>query len=49
MPKDLDLSIDKTSLDEEWVNQPALYFEWARYAADCSGALDTAKRALDLV
>lgn len=48
MPKDLDLSIDKTDLATEWVNQPTLYFEWAKYAADCQADLDRAKSRLEL-
>ena len=45
----LDLSIDKTSLDQEWVEQPALYFKWAKAAADANSDLDRAKSRLELV
>jgi hypothetical protein len=49
MPKELRLSIDKTALEQEWVEQPALYFEWAKEAADCQSVLDREKSRLDVV
>lgn len=41
--------IDKMQLDREWVNQPALYVEYAEKLADASQTLDYAKSTLDVV
>ena len=46
---DLRLEIDKLRLDEEWVEQPKLYFTWARKHADALLRVDKTKSYLDLV
>ena len=46
---DLRLDIDKLRLDEEWVDQPKLFFKWARKHADALLRVDKTKSYLDLV
>src|SRR5687767_666985 len=41
--------IDKFALDVEWVNQPALYVEYAERLAEQNKRLDYAKSELELV
>jgi len=43
-----DLDIDKNNLDEEWLNQPALYGTYALLAASARQSYDEAKVALDV-
>ena len=43
------LTIDETVLDEEWIEQPKLYFHWARKLADARRSLDESKSNLDVV
>ena len=43
------LEIDRFKLDEEWVNQPKLYREWATKHADTILEVDEAKANLDAV
>jgi hypothetical protein len=45
----LDLSIDKNNLDAEWVEQPTLYFHWAKNASDAQHSLDKEKAKFDLI
>lgn len=45
---DLVFDIDKNLLDEEWVNQPKLYFRWASQLEDAKEELDEAKRNYDV-
>ena len=42
------LEIDKFALDEEWIKQPGLYFEWAERVASARQSLDLAKAQLDV-
>jgi hypothetical protein len=44
-----DLTIDKFSLDQEWINQPLLFCEWAEKAVEASFERDKAKEQLDLI
>jgi hypothetical protein len=41
--------LDQHRLDEEWVNQPRLYFEYAQKLADASKEVEQKKAELDLV
>jgi len=43
------LDIDKNLLDDEWINQPKLYFKWAVQLEDAREDLDNAKADFDLV
>jgi len=43
------LSIDRDRLDEEWVNQPRLYYKYAEMLADARLKHDTRKNQLELV
>lgn len=43
------LEIDPDALDQEWLKQPGLYFEFAEQLADARRKLDRAKSALDVV
>ena len=43
------LTIDENRLDEEWLGQPKLYFEWAKKAADARRDFDDAKNGLEVV
>lgn len=50
LPKDDDfLAIDEATLDREWVEQPRLFFKYARRLADAQQARDDAAAELDLV
>jgi len=40
--------IDEHNLDREWVEQPSLYFKWARKVADARMVLDEAKAEVDV-
>jgi hypothetical protein len=42
-------AIDEHRLDKEWVNQPTLFFTWARKLADARQQLEEAKASLDVV
>ena len=44
----LEMEIDENALDEEWVEQPSLYFRYASMVADARRDLDQAKANLDL-
>lgn len=46
---ELRLEIDRLKLDEEWANQPALFYLWAKKAADAQLAHDDAKSRLDVI
>jgi len=46
---DLIFDIDKNLLDDEWMNQPKLYFRWAEQLEDARDALEKAKAAFDVV
>jgi hypothetical protein len=41
--------VDPTRLDQEWVEQPKLYFRYARKVAELQGAVEQAKAAIDVV
>ena len=43
------LDLDQDRLDEEWIAQPKLYFEWAEKLADARLARDTAKTKVEVV
>lgn len=43
------LEIDSLALDKEWVEQPSLYFKWARKLALARNSFDEAKAELELV
>jgi len=47
--KKTDLEIDEYNLEQEWINQSALYGKYARIAADARRELDEAKVRLDVV
>lgn len=40
--------IDKNRLDDEWLNQPKRYFEWAVQLEDARADIDDAKREYDV-
>lgn len=42
------LQIDQSALDEEWLRQPSLYYEWASQLSDAKAKLDSAKADLEL-
>jgi hypothetical protein len=48
MDYEVDIRIDETSLDVEWLDQPQLMLKYARHAAKCRKALDLAKEAVDV-
>jgi len=49
MPTDSSfLDIDPMRLDEEWLEQPKLYFVWAEKAATARQELDNAKTGIDI-
>jgi hypothetical protein len=43
------VEIDLDNLDDEWVNQPKLYFKWASKLADARQSLDEAEAEQELV
>src|SRR5271157_3525172 len=43
-----DIIIDESSLDLEWLNQPALFMKYAKHAANAQMELDHAKQTLDI-
>lgn len=43
------LEIDRDSLDEEWINQPELFFKYASRSAKASREVDEAKAELEVV
>lgn len=43
------LSIDPDRLDEEWINQPEIFFEYAQKKAGASRRVDEAKAELEVV
>jgi hypothetical protein len=43
------LKIDEFALDKEWIEQPRLYFEWAKREADARRDWDDAKNNLEVV
>jgi hypothetical protein len=43
------IEINENELDKEWVEQPVLYFRWARKLADARLKVDEAKAELELV
>jgi len=45
---DFDLRIDENSLDEEWVNQPRLYFRYAEKLALAKRRLEEIKNELEV-
>ena len=47
-PDESILEIDITRLDEEWVNQPKQFFNWATQLADAKGNLDAERNRLDI-
>lgn len=49
LPESSDLHIDTNNLEQEWVNQPALYYKYAVELAEARKDLDEAKSELDLV
>lgn len=49
MDYDVDIRIDETALDVEWLEQPSLMMKYARNAAEARKTLDEAKEALDVV
>ena len=44
-----DLQIDENQLDREWLDQPRLYFSYAREEADARRDWDAAKNSLELI
>jgi len=46
---ELILDIDKNLLDDEWLNQPKLYYNWALQLEDARLELDNAKAEFDVV
>lgn len=46
MSDELRLDIDKARLDQEWREQPALYWKWAKKVADAQLVYDNAKSEL---
>lgn len=45
---ELVFDIDKNRLDDEWLNQPKRYFQWAVQLEDARADVDEAKRAFDV-
>jgi hypothetical protein len=45
----LDLRVDPNRLDDAWLNQPGLYFEYAEELASAKRELESLKTELDLV
>jgi len=45
---DLVFGIDKNILDEEWLNQPKLYFTWAVQLEDAKNAFEETKQEFDV-
>jgi hypothetical protein len=45
----LNLSIDRNNLEEEWITQPEAYYHWAKRAADAQLEYDRSKANLDVV
>jgi hypothetical protein len=43
-----DIRIDDSALDIEWCEQPALFWKYAKYAAQCRKDVDFAKQKLDV-
>lgn len=43
------LQIDEFNLDQEWINQPRLYYKWAAKSADARQRSDEAKAELEVV
>jgi len=43
-----DISIDGEALDQEWLNQPALFLKYSRHYSDMTRRLDEAKQNLDI-
>ena len=48
MDYELDIIIDETALDLEWLNQPALFMKYARHSAKARRDVDEAKQNLDI-
>ena len=46
---DLVFGIDKNILDEEWLNQPKLYFRWAVQLEDAKASFEEAKQEFDVI
>ena len=46
---ELVFDIDKNRLDDEWLNQPKLYFRWAVQLEDARDALESEKAKFDVV
>lgn len=46
---DMDLQIDPTALDVEWLEQPRLFMKYAEAAAQAKKEVDQLKEALDVV
>jgi len=46
---ELILDIDKNLLDDEWLNQPKLYYSWALQLEDARLELDNAKAEFDVL
>jgi hypothetical protein len=49
MDYELDIRIDETALDVEWLDQPSLMFRYARNAAQARQIVDRKKENLDVV
>lgn len=49
MDYEKDIKIDETSLDLEWLSQPALMMRYTRHAADMRAEADAEKERLDFV
>ena len=47
--EEVTFTVDRDKLDEEWVNQPDLFHEFARQSADARLALEEKKQELDVV
>lgn len=45
----VDIEIDPTALDVEWIEQPTLAFRYAKLSAEMKQIMDLAKEELDLV
>jgi len=49
LESELVFGIDKNLLDDEWLNQPKLYFNWAVQLEDARAELDSIKAEFDVV
>lgn len=48
-PYEVDIRIDESQLDVEWLEQPGLTFKYSKMVANLESAMNASKEALDLV